>query len=382
MSFLNVKRQSALIFTALLISVSAQAEGKCSFIDRAMQMVRDMRKVAPVTKRSTELSPGELFNFKFSNGTAANGRYLREDAEAIFYDVNGVEQKLPWSFIDRRSIQSKHVIMEVDKYASLPPLSEKGAQNAKAFNSPDLSKKLSNFGKDRNGQPSAFFEQHLNENINRYRYVVENANGSQLFHGSGSSSLLGFLGKSPEGLVPTGELAKQGKIPFGGEMKFGIDSEFSVNQKSLSTFSFDNFERNVEYASQGFNKGWTPEKAMQNIQELQKQSGEIPKKSIEIEKQRIKQWDRLTSQEKALVEEGFPVIYGIAPAPEKRMRWISYEGPSGQKEIAIAGGARPSEVRVVFVPADKVEMVRNILRNSNDTIRVAPIEQILNSPNP
>ncbi len=95
---------------------------------------------------------------------------------------------------------------------------------------------------------------------------------------------------------------------------------------------------------------------------------------IEIEQKRLVAWDRLNPTEQSLVEEGFPVLYGIHPTRQR-----SCETLKDASEILINDGAKVEEIRVVYVPAAKIELVRKMLADKlgEHAISVWDIEDVV-----
>lgn len=85
---------------------------------------------------------------------------------------------------------------------------------------------------------------------------------------------------------------------------------------------------------------------------------------------------KLTSFEKELVKEGFPVVYGIRPASTGKTRSV---GSNLLEERTITGGASASEIKSIFVPKGKTSIVKKLIQEAlgNDTqIQMNDIELI------
>ena len=209
--------------------------------------------------------------------------------------------------------------------------------------------------------------------------------GSSFFHGSRSSSLMSLLQKDPadRGLLPSYVLLKSGKVPFVGEMENGIAHEDGVNRDAISATDFTHVLEAVEYAKVE-QEVWTPEASELKIQMSQKSikdnEGEVDhlrymsKMIIKIEKARLKRWKTLSALEKELIQNDFPVIYGLKPAAEKIE---ALEGKYGPTEYKLMGGVTASEIRVLFVPSQHIDYVQSLLKEYNIEIPVESIDPIL-----
>jgi hypothetical protein len=254
--------------------------------------------------------------------------------------------------------------------------------------------------------------------------------GAQLFHGSTSASLTAFTEyNAKEGaLLPLGILENEKKkIAFSGEIVWG---RTGVNASSLSTTWAGELTGAMTYAH---SEGWSPAigkslnaKANKNIKEIEKnflkvkelepelrrrfkeaskaalKTGNFSELKIvlkemmnalnalpgydsslairnftaqinarEVNDKRLSEWKTLTKAEKNLISKPFPVLYGIR---SERKDDIQPVFAAIRGEIAIKGGVHAGEIRVVFVPFDKVEFVKNLLsENGHAALAVEPI---------
>ena len=189
---------------------------------------------------------------------------------------------------------------------------------------------------------------------------VEKLNGAVLGHSSNSSSLLAFTeynGKKG-GLIPTGQLEAQGKVPFSGEINFGRSG---VNQDSLSTVLITE-KKTVSQYTRLNTEGWSFEKsqkkALENVPSKDDLLNPTVKNDYEIEKLRREQWTKLTSEEKNLVSDPFPIVYGIEP---KRVGVTHSVSSAVHYEVGLKDGASVDEIKSIFVPKDKIEYVKQML---------------------
>lgn len=113
----------------------------------------------------------------------------------------------------------------------------------------------------------------------------------------------------------------------------------------------------LKYSTDAFNKKkWTKTRSLKCI-ELDL---DIPGCNSKIEKIRLRQYDQLLDIEKRLINEPFPILYGVKP---KKTRTIKLESLAGVEvtEVGLKGGAKLDEVKVLFVPKEKISFVKSIL---------------------
>jgi len=222
---------------------------------------------------------------------------------------------------------------------------------------------------------------------------------AQLFHGASSASLLAFTNyNNHEGaLVPSGELRKRKKVAFCGAYDAG---QFEINTDKLSTIYGGFFHTTVIFAT---SPGWTPfigrEILNQLIDGLKKMLQDTPYEQtlltfiekdecehditwfkqfpqhfimglfhIELQRKRIREWEKLDDIEKKLVAEPFPVVYGITST---RTEDFFKARSAVHNEIGLLNGALPKEIKVIFVVPSKVDFVKDLLaKNGHDNIFV------------
>ena len=178
--------------------------------------------------------------------------------------------------------------------------------------------------------------------------------GSQLVHGSSSASLLAFTayGGGEGRLIPTGQLEKAGRVPFCGEIVYGRGG---VNQHQLSTVWVGALDRALTYAAAA---SWSPIEGVATAKELEHRKSSLARNEREIAEKRVEQWDKLDSFEKSLISESFPVLYGLKSS---RLGVHLDVGSDVCGEVGLLHGAMPDEIRVIFVPGEKISLVRKIL---------------------
>ncbi|HLE12250.1 MAG: hypothetical protein A2504_13955 [Bdellovibrionales bacterium RIFOXYD12_FULL_39_22] len=234
--------------------------------------------------------------------------------------------------------------------------------------------------------------------IRRHNYLLEEANGGIVFHGASSSSLLGLTGSKyfPQGLVPAGKIIQSKSVMFGGEQLQGLSG---INKYSLSVATLDQVDYAVEYA---VSSKWNPEAELEHIEKLKdamagdwdkrRSDYNIAKKAIANGEKRLALWEKLNAEEKELVEEGFPVFFAIRPADMRLPEEYDFESGDllskfpklsyfynrqlEHAEYFLQKGASPQEITAVFVPADKVALVKDLLQGQPH-IKVCKIEPIL-----
>ena len=223
--------------------------------------------------------------------------------------------------------------------------------------------------------------QFANKNL---QYVIRKSNGATVYHGSRSGSLLAFTSnKSLGGLRSSGELAQAGKSSFVGEQGAGI-SKRGINVSNLSTVKITDLDLAVKHSKKGepFNYASSKESG-ELIERLKEQWGEdsFGLNQIRSLQQQRAQWKNLSESDRKLIEEDFPVLYGLKPGSERKISThkLDIGGEQGAEiEVALKGGADFNEISVIFVPSDKVQTLKNMLE-ANDLsshINVSPIEPI------
>jgi hypothetical protein len=85
---------------------------------------------------------------------------------------------------------------------------------------------------------------------------------------------------------------------------------------------------------------------------------DMKKNSAEVESLRRKQWNNLTTEERKLVKDPFPVVYGIEP---KRAGSVHSVTSDVRYEMGLKDGASVDEIKSIFVPKDKIEYVKQML---------------------
>jgi len=217
--------------------------------------------------------------------------------------------------------------------------------------------------------------------------------GVTLLHGSGSQSLVDLS----SGLKPTGQLIQNGKVPFAGELgtgTAGVNSN-SISSTSISHMNTSSWGSALSYAQGCGNTSWNPEIGKKNLAEIEAAIAEAAarnvqpgthtdqmlKNSLAIEKGRIARWEKLSEQEKKLVCNSYPVLYGIntSQIPQDRL-WVPKSDCFG--EVAVKDGVNWESIKVVYVPANKVEEVTKRLASTAGTkhVEVFPIDTVFTCP--
>lgn len=214
------------------------------------------------------------------------------------------------------------------------------------------------------------------------------------FHGSGSASLLAFTDFMPADskgkLLPMGSLKKQGLFPFCGERGYALWTHASSN-KMLSATRLSDIDSSLLYAKED---GWSLSTAKSKLDKIQKDLQYFPTGKVadtgsdhllfkELQKQRdllegqIFQFPRLSKEQKLLVNEGFPVLYGIK---ENAGNQVQGARSDIQGEIGIPGGVGTQDIEVIYVPENKILFIKALLKNSHlasNHIKVEKIEPLL-----
>lgn len=209
-------------------------------------------------------------------------------------------------------------------------------------------------------------------------------NGSSLFHGSNSSSLLSFTGYGGQQgrLLPVGILEREGKIPFSGAIDLG---RVGVNQNFLSTVPAPQVMETLRYTG---TTGFVPAEARKAISEAQRllrsaNPGSLSEQQlrnvVEVETRRLQEFEKLTPLEKELVQNPFPIVYGVNPA---RAGSTSPVKSDVSREIGVLNGAQKDEIKVLFVPQEKIEFTRRLLTEQLGTGHGIKVESLDVVPKP
>ena len=173
------------------------------------------------------------------------------------------------------------------------------------------------------------------------QYVIKRSNGGKLYHGSRSKSLASLINNSDDG---------------GG---------LNAGHWALSTVKITDLDVALTYAK---NRG------RPNKPDLSKVSTDV----------------------KSVLDEDFPIIYSLKPNSAKKIHFknpdttlldihhVARDGdnPGGTLvDVQLRGGVSVDEIVSVFVPADKVSAVEQMIKEQNLPISVSPIEPIENSFN-
>lgn len=198
--------------------------------------------------------------------------------------------------------------------------------------------------------------------LSRYQLTHNQLHGSKIFHGTSSPVLIGLA--KGEGILPYGELKERNLVPFSGANDSGLDS---VGKSYLSTVWIRDFCVAIEYARA---RPWNPEKGNEKISnmskhEFQKFCGEaLQQELIGLEKKKIERWDSFTVLEQKLIETPFPMLIGIAS--KRKDAHVEIHGADA--EIGLLHGASPEEIKVLFVPQEKVEFTRGLFQNHGPNV--------------
>lgn len=188
------------------------------------------------------------------------------------------------------------------------------------------------------------------------------------------------------------------QVPFGGALDAGL---VTVNENCISVTFLTGIYDALRYSRAGEWKGddwgWNPQDQQVAIeQDLAEENRlkSLPSPSaweqtlirllsspLALERDRLIQkrmldWRKLSALERSLVRESFPVIYGIRPL----RKGVILEMPRSDSptEVALLNGAPANEIRVLYVPENKMGLARSLLRNNGyENIRVAAIAPLL-----
>jgi hypothetical protein len=224
--------------------------------------------------------------------------------------------------------------------------------------------------------------------------VIEAGNGALFFHGSSSRSLTAFgTHRSAGGLRPSGELRERGIEPLSGELGRGVTTN-GINQNYLSATDLSGFNEAARYTRIAANssgaeraiQGYSQEQIDRFIQRYMAQNGtpdtpEMRRNIIEGFGLRVIEpadLSRYSDVERAFIDDQFPVLFGLRPQGELTQQRIIAAGAGLPRNIsseaAIRGGVSFDEIRSIFVPAERVDQVRQFLLDNgiNNRINVVP----------
>ena len=80
--------------------------------------------------------------------------------------------------------------------------------------------------------------------------------------------------------------------------------------------------------------------------------------SLAVNQARLREYQKFTAQERELVSLNFPVVYG---ARVERNGVMQLAPSDIRGEVAVRNGITRSEMRVIFVPKERISLVRQLL---------------------
>ncbi len=247
----------------------------------------------------------------------------------------------------------------------------------------------------------------------RHQPLIRGANGAELFHGTNSASLLSLSSdRSSRGIFPTFKLRENNIPAFSGE-RLHLGRTTRINNHHLSTVRLPEVDVALNYAAKPYysfsldhinkmivERNLSIERAKQQLSEISetnqappvslnfKESRENLLKIISEDEQYVKdlensveQFSQLSSFERKFVTDPFPMLWGIQPSALSDQTRVSlYVVPAKDSffEAALKNGATIDEIRVLYVPKDKIALVRDYLKaNDAQHIHVEPIDESL-----
>jgi hypothetical protein len=217
----------------------------------------------------------------------------------------------------------------------------------------------------------------LLENMaNKYPVLQESPRIPIYYHGTTSASLPGII--KNEGLLPVGELIKEGKIPLTGELGAGVAG---INNANISTAMARGHQGALDYAIglSGKNKinveddlaKWFERGGRESFVE----SPYSPDISFydDLKNKRLTEWQNLSDAEKALVQDNYPVMFGINPTKGNAERF-TIPRTDISDEVGISGKINFEEIPSIFVPKSKVAELQQQLGTKT---KVLPIEDFM-----
>ena len=211
---------------------------------------------------------------------------------------------------------------------------------------------------------------------NKYPVIQESPRVPVYYHGTTSASLPGII--KNEGLLPVGELIKEGKVPLTGELGAGVAG---INNASISTAMARGHEGALDYAIglSGKNKinveddlaNWFERGGRESFVE----SPFSPDISFydDLKNKRLTEWQNLSDAEKTLVQDNYPVMFGINPTKGNAERF-TIPRTDISDEVGISGKINFEEIPSIFVPKSKVAELQQQLGTKT---KVLPIEDFM-----
>ena len=210
-------------------------------------------------------------------------------------------------------------------------------------------------------------------------------------HGSSSASLISFFEWNNPGLKPTGTLLQEDKVPYGGELFWGIGQQ-GINQHSVSVYDWRRLEHALDYVYQTVRNAWNPESSSQKINRsiklIQKCDLELTdptledylkqhisakkssaENSIKIEELRLQRWPSLDQWQKDLVLNPYAVLFGINYDGQ-----VNYSG--GELCEFTIPGTVGLECLTLFVPISKVNSVQELAADFGKSVRILSLESL------
>jgi len=216
----------------------------------------------------------------------------------------------------------------------------------------------------------------LEDMAKKYPVLQESPKVPVYYHGTTSASLPGII--KGEGLTPVGELIREGKVPLTGELGAGVAG---INNSSISTAMARGHQGALDYAIglSGKNKinveddlaNWFERGGRESFVE----SPFSPDISFydDLKNKRLTEWQNLSDAEKALVQDNYPVMFGINPTKGNAERF-TIPRTDISDEVGISGKINFEEVPSIFVPKSKVAALQEQLGTKT---KVLPIEDFM-----
>jgi hypothetical protein len=216
----------------------------------------------------------------------------------------------------------------------------------------------------------------LEDMAKKYPVLQESPKVPVYYHGTTSASLPGII--KGEGLTPVGELIREGKVPLTGELGAGVAG---INNSSISTAMARGHQGALDYAIglSGKNKvnveddlaKWFERGGRESFVE----SPFSPDISFydDLKNKRLTEWQNLSDAEKALVQDNYPVMFGINPTKGNAERF-TIPRTDISDEVGISGKINFEEIPSIFVPKNKVAALQEQLGTKT---KVLPIEDFM-----
>ncbi|WP_455285936.1 hypothetical protein [Cupriavidus necator] len=186
--------------------------------------------------------------------------------------------------------------------------------------------------------------------------------GSTNFHGSRSASLLAFSPSIPLNLRgrlnPTGDMLRSGWAPHSGELGNALEPN-SLNNRYVSVVDRMNLLTSYSYATTLHSQPWSAENTQSKLESNIDGDPTFVNNKRQLYKLQLNQWNAFPEGgvERDLINQNFSVLYGIRLGESEVLEKGGMPG-----EIGVRDGISSDKIRMIFVPDEHVQQVRDYLQ--------------------